>query len=88
MQGHFGRRVLPWTVTRGIFPRPPEKKIPPRNQVRVWLDNGFDSQPDWLDGVVQALDGRRLLLRHADLGEVSVARGHVLRIEWPGDDQR
>jgi hypothetical protein len=88
MEGRFGRRVLPWALTRGVFPRPPEKKAAPRDQVRVWLDSGFDSEPDRLDGFVQALDGRRLLLRHADLGEVSLARGHVLRIEWPGDDQR
>jgi hypothetical protein len=88
IEGRFGRRVLPWTRIRGVFPREREHVAPLRERVRLWLDNGFDSQPDLIEGVVRSLDDRGCVLRHADLGEITLERGRIRRVAWPGNEQR
>ncbi len=89
IEGRFGRRDLPWTLVRGLYSRRQESVvIPERERVRLWLDNGFDSQPDQLDGVVRSLDAQRLVLRHAELGELTLARGAIRRVVWPGNERR
>jgi hypothetical protein len=79
VQGRFGRRSLPWSQLRGCYLRRAEQ--PPTaaagTVVRLSLRSGLGGEPDLLDGVVLGLDERRLRLRHALLGEVSVERGRV-----------
>jgi hypothetical protein len=86
--GAFGRRTLPWALVRGIYPRQQDSTaVHERDEVRLWIDNGFDSQPDWLDGVVKSMDAERLIVRHAELGELTLARAALLRVVWPGNDR-
>jgi hypothetical protein len=79
IEGRFGKRSLPWTtVSNCSFHRPiaspKEKKT---GSVRLYIDSGLDAEPDVLEGVVTALDGRRIVLRHTQLGEFSLGRDRV-----------
>ncbi len=79
IEGRFGKRSLPWTELAGCSFR--RTDAPPRgNQaanVRLLVYSGLGSDVDVLDGVVTALDERRLTLRHPLLGEVTLERGRV-----------
>ncbi len=88
-EGRFGKRVLPWTLVRGVFfQRQESVVVPPRDRVRLWIDNGFDSQPDFLDGVVQSFNRQSVVVRHTELGDLTLARASVLRVVWPEHDQK
>jgi hypothetical protein len=79
IEGQFGKRSLPWTAAAGCaFRRPAD---PPRANrganVRLLVRSGLCPEVDVLEGVVTALDERRLTLRHALLGELTFERGRV-----------
>ncbi len=88
MEGKFGRRVLAWPALRGVFPTGVKPMAPPVGSVRLWIDNGFDSQHDVIEWTVHTFDGRRVIVKHADLGEITLERSAVLRLAWPAHDQR
>ena len=88
LEGKFGKRSLPWTQVRGVFPLQEQVAAAPPGPVRLWLDNGFDSQPDQLDGEVRSFGPANVILRHARLGELTLKRSAVLRIVWTANDQR
>src|SRR5207302_1140808 len=82
IEGRFGERSLPWSRVRRLFPR---REASPLQQtagehVRIWLRNGVGADVDELEGVVRALDGSRLTLRHAVLGDLDLDRGRLQRI--------
>ncbi|HEY7315149.1 MAG TPA: hypothetical protein VH643_37730 [Gemmataceae bacterium] len=79
IEGRFGKRSLPWTAAAGCtFRRPADP--PRRNQaanVRLLVRSGLCPEADVLEGMVTALDERRLTLRHVLLGELTFERGRV-----------
>ncbi|MHB1422951.1 MAG: hypothetical protein ACYC3I_07115 [Gemmataceae bacterium] len=79
MEGRFGKRALPWTMVSGCsFRRPAElPKANERANVRLLVRSGLCAESDVLEGVVTALDERRLILRHALLGELTFERGRA-----------
>jgi hypothetical protein len=83
LEGRFGRRNLPWSAVRGIFPRQERRPAePPRDdRVRLHVENGYP-QPDELEGTVLLLDARRCRLRHALLGDLELERGRIARVLW------
>jgi hypothetical protein len=82
LEGRFGRRSFAWTDVRGIYFReqPPPPATTDGEHVRVWLRSGVGSEEDCLEGLVTALDGRRLRLRHRVLGELDVERARLVRL--------
>jgi hypothetical protein len=85
LEGSFGRCTLPWSLVRGIYPRRQPGAAPlaaSPGQVRLWIANGSNAEPDRLEGVVLSLDERRCRFRHALLGEVELERGRVVRVQW------
>jgi hypothetical protein len=82
IEGRFGKRSLPWTRLAGCTFRltaPPS----PRElaNVRIQVDSGLCPEADVLEGVVTSLDPRRLVLRHALLGEIALERGRVRQLQ-------
>jgi hypothetical protein len=78
IEGRFGKRSLPWTRVAGCTFRLPAAIKPNEGaNVRLLLDSGLDAEADVLEGVVTALDERRLTLRHALVGEVTLERARV-----------
>lgn len=91
IEGKFGKRSLPWTILSGCsFRRPAAQPLlsPPKlggdngegaaaAKVRLSFQSGLCAELDVLDGVVTALDGRRLVLRHALLGVLTFERDRV-----------
>lgn len=79
IEGRFGKRALPWTAVSGCAFRRPT--APPKAsegaKVRLLVRSGLSAEPDVLEGVVTAHDERRLVLRHALLGELTLERGRV-----------
>src|SRR5439155_4726545 len=80
-EGRFGSRTLPWPKVRGCFlrERPPLEPIP--GAVRLSFDNGFDAVPDVIAGTPVALTDRKATLRHRDLGELTLERGRLRRLD-------
>ncbi|HEY7330446.1 MAG TPA: hypothetical protein VH592_22590 [Gemmataceae bacterium] len=83
IEGRFGKRSLPWTEVSGCSFRRPA--APPKAnegaKVRLLVRSGLCTEPDVLEGVVNALDERRLILKHALLGELTLERGRVREIQ-------
>jgi hypothetical protein len=83
IEGRFGKRSLPWTALSGCSFRRPG--APPKAneaaKVRLLVRSGLCKENDVLEGVVAALDERRLVLRHALLGEVTLERGRVREMQ-------
>jgi hypothetical protein len=79
LEGRFGKLSLPWTAVSGCSFRRPA--APPKAnegaKVRLLVRSGLCAEPDMLDGVITALHDRRLILRHAFLGELTFERGRV-----------
>lgn len=79
IEGRFGKRSLPWTALSGCSFRRPA--APPKAneeaKSRLMIRSGLCEENDVLDGVITALDERRLVLRHALLGEVTLGRRRV-----------
>lgn len=83
IEGRFGKRTLPWNEVAGCsFQRTnPQKRLNESVNVRILLHSGLCSEADMLDGVVTALDDRRLSLRHALLGEQTFEHGRVRELQ-------
>jgi hypothetical protein len=83
VEGRFGKRTCSWAEARGAFPKRPA--APPATtegaHVRLWLRPAAGSEPDELEGVLHALDERRLTLRHAALGDLEIDRARLLRLK-------
>ena len=83
IEGRFGKRSLPWTAVSGCSFRRPA--APPNAnkgaKVRLLVRSGLCPESDVLEGVVTALDERRLVLRHALLGELTFKRGRVRELQ-------
>jgi hypothetical protein len=81
IHGRFGKRMLPWSSLRGFFPKSAavEPTTSDGAHVRVWLDNGFP-QADELEGVLHALDGRKMVLHHPIIGEVTLDRSRLRKL--------
>lgn len=79
IEGRFGKRSLPWTRVSGCsFRRPPAPpKAKERAKVRLRLHSGLCPETDALEGVVTKQDERRIVLRHALLGELTLNRDRV-----------
>lgn len=79
IEGRFGKRSLPWTAVSGCsFRRPAASpKANKGAKVRLLVRSGLCAEPDVLEGAVTTLDERRLVLRHALLGELTFERGRV-----------
>jgi hypothetical protein len=79
IEGRFGKRSLPWTAVSGCSFRQPA--TPPKAnegaKVRVLVRSGLCAEPDVLEGVVIANDERRLVLKHALFGELTLERSRV-----------
>jgi hypothetical protein len=81
INGSFGKRSLPWSELRGLFPKSeaPEPRTSDGQHVRVWLTNGFP-EADELEGVLRSLDDRKLVFRHVLLGDLSFDRSRLHRL--------
>ncbi len=79
IEGRFGKRSLPWTEVAGCSFHRPDAPLPVNEiaNVRLLVRSGLCPEADVLEGVVTALDERRLTLRHALLGELTFERGRV-----------
>jgi hypothetical protein len=79
LRSTFGVRTFAWSEVRGIFLRrqTPAPQTTDGEHVRLWLHSGCGSDLDQLEGTLQALDERRLTLRHPVLGELAIDRGRV-----------
>jgi hypothetical protein len=79
--GRFGKRTLPWSSLRVLFPK--AEAIAPQTSdgahVRIWLDSGFPLA-DELEGVLLTLDDRKLVLRHAIFGDLTLERSRLRRL--------
>jgi hypothetical protein len=79
IEGRFGKRSLPWTAVSGCSFRRPV--APPKAnegaKVRLLVHSGLCAELDMLEGVVTAQGERRIVLRHALLGELTLERGRV-----------
>lgn len=74
-RGALGERTLNWSEVRAVVPRriapPPRTGEGERVRVRLrWGNRDFDE----LEGVVVSLDKNRLVLRHDQLGELTIDR--------------
>jgi hypothetical protein len=83
MEGRFGKRFIPWSEANGVFLKrdAPPPQTTDGAHVRLYLWPAEGAEPDLLEGVVTALDERRLTLRHNRLGEVTIDRAHLRRLE-------
>jgi hypothetical protein len=83
IEGRFGKRPFLWTQLAGCSFRHPAvgPKVNERASVRLRIDSGLCPEADLLVGNVTALDERRLVLRHALLGEVTLERGRVRELQ-------
>lgn len=82
LDGRPGKRTLPWSDVRGIYLR--DAAAAPVSStgehVRLWLHSGNGSHLDRLDGVVKALDDKRLTLSTAG-GEVVIDRNRLRQLQ-------
>jgi hypothetical protein len=83
LDGRFGKRTYSWAEARGAFPE--RTAVRPATtegaHVRLWLRPAAGSESDELEGVLHALDDRRLTLRHAALGGLGIDRARLLRLK-------
>jgi hypothetical protein len=75
-------QTIPWSKVRGLYLR--REAVPPQTtegeHVRLWLHSGAEGEPDEVEGVLTALDARRLVLRHPLMGEREIERARLLRL--------
>lgn len=79
IEGHFGKRSLPWARLSGCSFRRPAAPLQANEgaNVRLLLRSGLGGEADILEGVIAALDARKLILRHALFGALTLERGRV-----------
>jgi len=82
LEGRFGKRAYSWAEARGAFPKRAAARPATTDgaHVRLWLRPAAGSEPDELEGVLRALDERRLTLRHPALGDLEIERARLLRL--------
>ncbi len=82
IEGRFGKRSLPWAEVAGCSFRPSRepKRVYERANVRILVRSGLCPEADVLEGVVMALDERKLTLRHALLGNLTFERGRIVEL--------
>jgi hypothetical protein len=75
-------RGLVWSQARGVFfPVSVETgQAPEGERVRLWLETGCGAEADQVEGVVQKLDDKQLILKHRILGELAIDRNRVSRL--------
>jgi hypothetical protein len=54
-------------------------------RVRLWIDSGFDPEPDSLDGVLQGIDDKQATLQHPALGELHIRRDRLRQLRFLPD---
>jgi hypothetical protein len=90
IEGRFGKLSLPWTAVSGCSFRRPA--APPKAnegaKARVLVRSGLCAEPDVLEGVVMTQDDRRLVLKHALLGELTLERGRVRELRPFSDSSK
>jgi hypothetical protein len=82
LQTRFGPQTVPWGKVRAIYFRQPlgaARRKPAGAHVHIGFHPGRGMRLDELKGTLIALDERRLLLRHAALGELEIDRA---RLGW------
>jgi hypothetical protein len=79
IEGRFAKRALSWTLVSGCTfrRRAAVAKANEEAKIRLLIHSGLCAENDVVEGVVTALDERRLVLRHSLLGEVRLERGGV-----------
>src|SRR5262249_58783535 len=82
LEARFGTQSFPWGEVRGIYPRqePAPQRTTDGEHVEVSLHPGAGPEPDRLAGLVRGLDDRRLLLRHAVLGDLEIPRPYLRKL--------
>jgi hypothetical protein len=83
IEGRFGKRSLPWTEVSGCSFRRPAA-LPKANEgakVRLLVRSGLCAEPDVLEGIVNAGEERRLILKHGLLGELTLDRDRVREMQ-------
>jgi hypothetical protein len=90
IEGRFGKRTLAWTQLSGCSFRRSERSTKENTtaKVRLLVRSGLCPEEDVLEGDILALDERRLVLRHALLGEVTLQRGWVRELRPLPDDAK
>jgi hypothetical protein len=75
-------REVTWTDLRGIYLKrdAAAQQKAKGTHVRVWFRSGLGSQPDQLEGVLEALGDQKLTLRHLVLGRIELARARLSRL--------
>jgi hypothetical protein len=83
LQARFGKQSRTWAEVRGIWLRQEPWTAPPAagGQVRMRLSQLDGLEPDQLDGMVAVLEPKRLVLRHDLLGDLTMPREWVQRLE-------
>jgi hypothetical protein len=83
LKGRFGERRCGWAELRGWYARreaPKAAALTGGPLVRLELASGARPAPDLLDGALLELGDKKVKLKHAELGEVAVAREQVLAV--------
>jgi hypothetical protein len=82
IQGRSGQRTLSWTEVRGLYLRQPAKAVGQLGGgVKVRLHTGLTPEADLLQGEALEQDAERLKLRHPLLGELSIERHWIKRVQ-------
>jgi hypothetical protein len=82
LRSAFGSRTFAWGEVRGLYLRQQSALVRKSEEgpVRVWLRSGGGLEPDQLEGTVHLLDQKRLVLKHALLGELEIERRRLHRL--------
>src|SRR5262249_4331236 len=75
-----GTRDIAWADVRGIYfkPEPAARQTSDGAPVRIQFHSGLGSEPDQLDGILEALNDQTLTLRHAVLGQLKLDRARLV----------
>jgi len=82
VRARFGERAMNWGDIRGIYFRDESPAPRPRNgsRVRLWLRSAASA--DQIEGTLVRFDEKRLVLRHDDLGELTIDHRYLQRLHW------
>jgi hypothetical protein len=83
LEARSARRAYSWAEARGAFLRR-DGTTPATTDgahVRIWLRPAAGEERDELEGVLRAIDERRLTLRHPALGDLEIERARLLRLQ-------
>ncbi len=83
LEGRLGQHRFSWAEARGVFPQHPAA-APATSEgahVRIWLRPAAGNEPDELEGVLRSLDDRQAILRHPALGDLTIDRARLRRLQ-------